>query len=215
MCHLVPYAKNMVERTGHDTELTRYFSNLKMAVDFLHFKNHVGKNCKEFYTPHQYPELKPVNSVVCEQQFRCSNNKTNVKSMNQERFNHYWLYVIDLHNHSSVGDLRHAVNPTSQYRMELILQDMLKKMSDDKRMQGESNSFDIVDGLSQMTLDNEAEVVIACECTRKCKTKLCVCYKNKVACNPKCQACNWNRLNWNWKLSCLSCERNNSSWTWN
>ena len=26
--------------------------------------------------------------------------------MNQERFNHYWLYVIDLHNHSSVGDLR-------------------------------------------------------------------------------------------------------------
>ena len=84
MCHLAPYAKNMVERTGHDTELTRYFSNLKMAVDFLHFKvwygkvlnqimifsvqNHVGKNCKEFYTPHQYPELKPVNSVVCEQQ---------------------------------------------------------------------------------------------------------------------------------------------------
>ena len=121
--------------------------------------------------------------------------------MNQERFNHYWLYVIDLHNHSSVGDLRlvmyfwflflthitrHAVNPTSQYRMELILQDMLKKMSEDKRMQGESNSFDIVDELSQMTLGNEAEDVIPCECTRKCKTKLCVCYKNKVACNPKC-----------------------------
>ena len=31
-------------------------------------QNHVGKNCKKFYTPHQYPDLLPVNSVVCEQQ---------------------------------------------------------------------------------------------------------------------------------------------------
>ena len=36
MCHLAPYAKNLVER--HDTELTRYFGEMKMAVDFLHFK---------------------------------------------------------------------------------------------------------------------------------------------------------------------------------
>ena len=86
MCHLAPYAKNLVAK--HDTQMTRYFSELRMAVDFLHFKvesqqwkimfiififcqNHVGKNCKKFYTPHlphQYPDLLPVNSVVCEQQ---------------------------------------------------------------------------------------------------------------------------------------------------
>lgn len=36
MCHLAPYAVNMVGR--HDTELTRYFSEMNKAVDFLHFK---------------------------------------------------------------------------------------------------------------------------------------------------------------------------------
>ena len=84
MCHLAPYAKGMVEKNKHVTPMTRYFSELKMAVDFLHFKvickcflftnvffspkNHIGKNCQKLYTPHQFPELKPVNSVVCEQQ---------------------------------------------------------------------------------------------------------------------------------------------------
>ena len=83
MCHLAPYAKNMVDKDKHVTQMTRYFSELNMAVDFLHFKvkqsdylscnhlclqNHVGKNCQKLYTPHQFPELKPVNSVVCEQQ---------------------------------------------------------------------------------------------------------------------------------------------------
>ena len=36
MCHLAPYAMNMVGK--HDTELTRYFSEMNKAVDFLHFK---------------------------------------------------------------------------------------------------------------------------------------------------------------------------------
>ena len=36
MCHLAPYAQNLVAK--HDTEMTRYFSELRMAVDFLHFK---------------------------------------------------------------------------------------------------------------------------------------------------------------------------------
>ena len=89
----------------------------------LCIQNHVGKNCQKLYTPHQFPELKPVNSVVCEQQvyqgifllyicytylfqFKVSNNKTNVKAMNKERFNHFWLYVLDIHNHKAVGDIR-------------------------------------------------------------------------------------------------------------
>ena len=38
MCHLAPYAKNMVDKDKHVTQMTRYFSELKMAVDFLHFK---------------------------------------------------------------------------------------------------------------------------------------------------------------------------------
>ena len=108
--------------------------------------------------------------------------------MNQERFNHYWLYTIDLHNHDAVGDLRHAVNPTSPYRMDLILQDVVKKMTDAK-LQGEKDSVDIVDELSRLTLTQvaqEDEVANPCACTRKCKTKVCPCFKNRNACSPKC-----------------------------
>ena len=34
MCHLAPYAKNMVDKEKHVTQMTRYFSELNMAVDF-------------------------------------------------------------------------------------------------------------------------------------------------------------------------------------
>ena len=33
-CHLGPYVKNVLEK--HDTELTRYFTDRKLEVDFLH-----------------------------------------------------------------------------------------------------------------------------------------------------------------------------------
>ena len=36
MCHLAPYAKNLASK--HETDLTKYFGDMKMAVDFLHFK---------------------------------------------------------------------------------------------------------------------------------------------------------------------------------
>ena len=36
MCHLAPYADNLVNK--HDTDMTRYFAEMKKAVDFLHFK---------------------------------------------------------------------------------------------------------------------------------------------------------------------------------
>ena len=35
-CHLGPYVNKVLEK--HDTELTRYFADRKLAVDFLHFK---------------------------------------------------------------------------------------------------------------------------------------------------------------------------------
>ena len=36
MCHLAPYAKNIMAK--NKTELTEYFGEMKMAVDFLNFK---------------------------------------------------------------------------------------------------------------------------------------------------------------------------------
>ena len=49
------------------------------------------------YDPY-VPELNPVNTVICEQSFAWSNQYSNVKSMNGPRFNHYFHYVLDLHN---------------------------------------------------------------------------------------------------------------------
>ena len=64
--------------------------------------------------PHQYKELEPVNSQVCEQKFRynlfvlfsCTipkifsytNHFKNAKAMNEEHFRFYWLYILDLKN---------------------------------------------------------------------------------------------------------------------
>ena len=39
MCHLAPYAHNVLKKKK--TELTEFFTTRKLAVDFLHFK--VGK----------------------------------------------------------------------------------------------------------------------------------------------------------------------------
>ena len=36
MCHLAPYGSNVVKKIK--TEMTEFFNNRKLAVDFLHFK---------------------------------------------------------------------------------------------------------------------------------------------------------------------------------
>ena len=51
-----------------------------------------------------------------------TNHHTNCKSMNGPRYNQWWLYVIDLHNHHAIGDVRHAVNPTVPFRMKMIVE---------------------------------------------------------------------------------------------
>ena len=49
-------------------------------------------------TPHNFPELKPVNSIVCEQTFNYTNYYSNLKAMNGLRYDYFWLYILDLHN---------------------------------------------------------------------------------------------------------------------
>ena len=45
--------------------------------------------------------------------------------MNQERFNHFWLYVIDMHNHHSVGDLRYNQTFCQYFIHYIYFADML------------------------------------------------------------------------------------------
>ena len=108
-------------------EITEFFASRRLAVDFLHFKNHVGKWCKENMDPYKYDDLKSVNTVVCEQQFSWSNHMANVKAMNEERFSHYWLYVLDLHNHHIEKNLEYVTNPLSKVRQASILASAIEK----------------------------------------------------------------------------------------
>ena len=53
---------------GSDTsERAQMFNKINYVVDKLHIKGHIGKNCKKFCHPDNFPELKGLNSVVCEQ----------------------------------------------------------------------------------------------------------------------------------------------------
>ena len=65
--------------------------------------------------------------------------------MSSERFAHYWIYIFgsnyfkvlcltffffsDLHNLHLTGTLRHTANPTSPFRVNNIVQDMLSAMT--------------------------------------------------------------------------------------
>ena len=65
--------------------------------------------------------------------------------MSSERFAHYWIYIfgktniitniydflllIDLHNLYRTDTLRHVANPTSPFRMEYIVNEMIEALS--------------------------------------------------------------------------------------
>ena len=81
--------------------------------------------CQRETNLHNFLELKPVNSVVCEQTFKYTNHYTNLKVMNCPRYNFFWLYILDLHNHYVEDHRVQKVNPLSTVRMDQILSDMM------------------------------------------------------------------------------------------
>ena len=112
MCHLGPFSQNPA--VLNINPITRFFGSRHLAVDCLHFLNHKDKvnikhwldiwmkrtnfqNCQYVYDPY-VPELNPVNTVICEQSFAWSNQYSNVMNMNGPRFNHFFHYLLDLHN---------------------------------------------------------------------------------------------------------------------
>ena len=59
---------------------------------------YIFQRCQEIWNPYLYKELKDVNTQVCEQKFAWSNLFSNVKSMNECRFNFYFHYILDMRN---------------------------------------------------------------------------------------------------------------------
>lgn len=41
-----------------------------LAVERWHFRNHVGKYCRENCNPGDHPEVNHFNTVICEQKFK-------------------------------------------------------------------------------------------------------------------------------------------------
>ena len=113
--------------------------------------------------------------------------------MNGPRYNQWWLYVIDMHNHHAIGDGRHAVNPTSKFRMQLIVESALAakqalaEVAEAVAKETEKDAEDdLVTLLSDLEIAKEAEVVGFCTCTRKCATKKCPCLSANRVCNASC-----------------------------
>ena len=75
--------------------------------------------------PHNFLELGPVKSVVCEHTFSYTNHYTNLKVMNGPRYNFFWLYILDLHNNYVEDPRVLKVNPLSPVRMDKILENIL------------------------------------------------------------------------------------------
>ena len=111
--------------------------------------------------------------------------------MNESRFTFFWLYVIDLHNHHSIGDVRHAVNPTSPFRMQMILESAIANAKTAKKVEDEKESSEVDLASMMQGLDIVVKTSsVYCNCTRKCATKKCSCLSSNVACNELCHQYN-------------------------
>ena len=108
---------------------------VKTALNWIMIRGHKKQDdyCQTNTNPHNFPELGPVNSVVCAQTFSYTNHYTNLKVMNGPRYNFFWVYILDLHNHYVEDHRVLKLNPLSSVRMDTILESLLsnsvKKMS--------------------------------------------------------------------------------------
>ena len=79
---------------SNSTERLLKLKDTKYVVDKLHIQGHTERWCLENCHPKLFPELEPINTVVCEQlNFWLGRYKHIVKHMNIYRFN-FFLYII-------------------------------------------------------------------------------------------------------------------------
>ena len=101
--------------------------NAYLSFDFFRGHKKTDAYCQSETNPNLFPELKPVNSVVCEQTFSFTNHYANLKAMNPARYNMFWLYILDLHYHYVEDPCLLKMNPLSPVRMKTILDKLLEK----------------------------------------------------------------------------------------
>ena len=90
MLHIKKQFNNRVQRTQRLEDATK----VNYIVDRLHIVGHSQTWCKDICHPDLYPDLKEVNTMICEQiNFWLGRFKFIMKHMNQSRFN-FFLYLI-------------------------------------------------------------------------------------------------------------------------
>ena len=121
MCHEKPFSED--ETRANFSETTKFFAeNVEKAVDFFHFPGHTSKWCFANTNPWDLQKkmgFTKLNTPACEQAFNWLNRFKNVKGMNEARFAHFFLYMIDLHNFK-IEDRMCVVNPFLSFRAKHI-----------------------------------------------------------------------------------------------
>ena len=100
------------------------------------------------------------------------------------RFNHFWHYLLDLHNLKVEGRVKIVANPLTSQRLTLILEEMA--------LEDEMENVSLEDDIISEDEDNLVTTIYYeesnCEWSRraKCKTKSCACYRTDQTCSEKC-----------------------------
>lgn len=69
------------------------------VIDRFHLNNHTPSKCKTTHNCASYPELKGLNTEICEQKFQnISKLKHQMKHMNKQRYKFFFLEYINLSN---------------------------------------------------------------------------------------------------------------------
>ena len=121
MCHEKPFAEDEIR--ANFSEATKFFAEkVEKSVDFFHFPGHTSKWCFANTNPWDLQKkmgFNKLNTPACEQAFIWLNKFKNVKGMNEARFAHFFLYMIDLHNFM-IEDRLVVVNPFLSFRAKHI-----------------------------------------------------------------------------------------------
>eukprot|EP00732_Lithocolla_globosa_P003390 Lithocolla_globosa_v1_NODE_2703_length_1899_cov_64.991866.p1 type:complete len:184 gc:universal NODE_2703_length_1899_cov_64.991866:987-436(-) len=95
-CHLFHFRERRKDR---NESLCKLFNDVIIAIDRLHFKNHVDTWCKKHMNPNKYPDLDGVNTQTSEQTFSWLKKfKGSVNYMNESHFLLFILRMCHLRN---------------------------------------------------------------------------------------------------------------------
>lgn len=113
-CQLMLHIKKQFKNRTHRTKRLEEATKVNYIVDRLHIVGHSQAWCKDVCHPDLFPELKGVNTIICEQiNFWLGRFKFIMKHMNQCRFNFFLYIILNQYNKLKVED---RFNTTADFK---------------------------------------------------------------------------------------------------